>query len=163
MFEKFDSGARQVLVLAQEQAVQDRALDICPIHLLAGVAQSRYVDLPGSPYTVGARVLREMGLKDHILRELVRGVRVPKAVINIPSQPGDDEPPSGQIPLTEDSKKILELALREGISLGHNTIRAEHILLGLVRLGDAGVLGAFTELPRLNVIHWLSSWSKGKN
>lgn len=41
--------------------------------------------------------------------------------------------PSGQIPFTPRAKKVLELALREGLSLGHNSIGTEHILLGLVR------------------------------
>ena len=40
---------------------------------------------------------------------------------------------SGQIPFTPRSKKVLELALREALSLGHNYIGTEHILLGLVR------------------------------
>ena len=41
--------------------------------------------------------------------------------------------PSGQIPFTPRAKKVLELALREALSLGHNYIGTEHILLGLVR------------------------------
>src|SRR5439155_1352237 len=40
---------------------------------------------------------------------------------------------SGQIPFTPRAKKVLELALREALSLGHNYIGTEHILLGLVR------------------------------
>src|SRR5436853_3158866 len=40
---------------------------------------------------------------------------------------------SGQIPFTPRAKKVLELALREALSLGHNCIGTEHILLGLVR------------------------------
>jgi ATP-dependent Clp protease ATP-binding subunit ClpC len=39
----------------------------------------------------------------------------------------------GQIPFTPRAKKVLELALREALSLGHNYIGTEHILLGLVR------------------------------
>jgi len=40
---------------------------------------------------------------------------------------------TGQIPFTPRAKKVLELALREALSLGHNYIGTEHILLGLVR------------------------------
>jgi ATP-dependent Clp protease ATP-binding subunit ClpC len=40
---------------------------------------------------------------------------------------------SGQIPFTPRAKKVLELALREALSLGHDYIGTEHILLGLVR------------------------------
>ena len=45
---------------------------------------------------------------------------------------GDNES-QGQIPFTPRAKKVLELALREALSLGHNYIGTEHILLGLVR------------------------------
>jgi len=39
-------------------------------------------------------------------------------------------------PFTPRSKKVLELSLREAIRLKHDTIEAEHILLGLVREGE---------------------------
>jgi len=44
-----------------------------------------------------------------------------------------EEETSGQIPFTPRAKKVLELALREALSLGHNYIGTEHILLGLAR------------------------------
>jgi ATP-dependent Clp protease ATP-binding subunit ClpC len=44
-----------------------------------------------------------------------------------------DEAHSGQVPFTPRAKKVLELSLREALSLGHNYIGTEHILLGLVR------------------------------
>ena len=44
-----------------------------------------------------------------------------------------EEVTSGQIPFTPRAKKVLELSLHEALSLGHNYIGSEHILLGLVR------------------------------
>ena len=44
--------------------------------------------------------------------------------------------PIGHIPFTPRAKKVLELALREALQLGHNYIGTEHILLGLVREGE---------------------------
>jgi hypothetical protein len=44
-----------------------------------------------------------------------------------------DEIATGQIPFTPRAKKVLELALREALSLGHNYIGTEHVLLGLAR------------------------------
>ncbi len=42
--------------------------------------------------------------------------------------------PTGQMtPLTAPAKKELELSLREALSLGHNRIGTEHVLLGLAR------------------------------
>jgi ATP-dependent Clp protease ATP-binding subunit ClpA len=46
---------------------------------------------------------------------------------------GDEEIVGGQIPFTPRAKKVLELALREALSLGHNYIGTEHVLLGVVR------------------------------
>jgi hypothetical protein len=43
--------------------------------------------------------------------------------------------PAGSSPFTPRAKRVLELALREGLQLGHNYIGTEHILLGLVREG----------------------------
>jgi len=40
---------------------------------------------------------------------------------------------TGQIPFTPRAKTVLELSLREALSLGHTYICTEHILLGLVR------------------------------
>jgi ATP-dependent Clp protease ATP-binding subunit ClpC len=45
---------------------------------------------------------------------------------------------TGQIPFTAHAKRVLELALREALSLGHNSIGTEHVLLGIVR-GSEGV------------------------
>jgi ATP-dependent Clp protease ATP-binding subunit ClpA len=42
----------------------------------------------------------------------------------------------GHIPFSKRNKKVLELALREAIRLGHNFIAPEHIMLGLLREGD---------------------------
>ena len=44
--------------------------------------------------------------------------------------------PRGRMPFMPRSKKVLELALREAIRLGHRYIGPEHILLGLLREGQ---------------------------
>ena len=46
---------------------------------------------------------------------------------------GEDPVATGQIPFTPRAKKMLELALREALSMGHNYIGTEHILLGVTR------------------------------
>ena len=46
------------------------------------------------------------------------------------------QPPSGHIPFTPRSKKVLELSLREALQLGTDYIGTEHILLALLREGD---------------------------
>ncbi len=114
MFERFTERARQVIVLAQEEARMLRHNYIGTEHLLLGLLR----EADG----VAARVL---GTLDVSLEE-VRG-----EVTRIVGE-GDHES-QGQIPFTPRAKKVLELALREALSLGHNYIGTEHILLGLMR------------------------------
>jgi ATP-dependent Clp protease ATP-binding subunit ClpA len=44
--------------------------------------------------------------------------------------------PSGPIPFSPRSKKVLELSLREAVRLKHNFIAPEHIMLGILREGE---------------------------
>ncbi len=46
---------------------------------------------------------------------------------------------------TRETKKALELSLREALHLNHNYIGTEHLLLGLLRTNDdtAALLGGF--------------------
>jgi hypothetical protein len=81
--------------------------------------------------------------------------------MQVAAAPGE-EVTSGQIPFTPRAKNVLELALREALSLGHNYIGTEHILLGLVRQNEgvaARILLAFdadSEKIRNEVIRMLS-------
>ena len=71
------------------------------------------------------------------------------------------EAPSGHIPFTPRSKKVLELSLREALALSHNYIGTEHILLGLIREGEGVAaqvlvnLGASLEAVRARVLETL--------
>lgn len=64
--------------------------------------------------------------------------------------------------MTERGRKVLELSLREALSLGHNYIGTEHILLGLVREGEGlafkvlVALGATPDAVRNEVIRQLT-------
>ena len=71
--------------------------------------------------------------------------RVRAQVLRIVGSGEDDS--AGQIPFTPRAKKVLELAMRESMSLGHNHIGTEHILLGLAREGE-GVAGRDPPRPR---------------
>jgi ATP-dependent Clp protease ATP-binding subunit ClpC len=114
MFERFTERARQVIVLAQEEARTLKHNYIGTEHLLLGLLR----EADG----VAARVLGSL----EVSLEEVRG-EVARIV-------GEGEHESqGQIPFTPRAKKVLELALREALSLGHNYIGTEHVLLGLVR------------------------------
>jgi hypothetical protein len=114
VFERFTERARQVVVLAQEEARSLRHNYIGTEHLLLGLLRE------------------EDGLAALVLGSLdITAERVRGAVTRIVG-PGE-EVTSGQIPFTPRAKKVLELALREAQRLGHNYIGTEHILLGVVR------------------------------
>ena len=71
---------------------------------------------------LAARVLGSLGIT-------LEGARA--QLVRIVGQ--GDEVVTGQIPFTARARKGLELALREALSLGHDYIGTEHLLLGLVR------------------------------
>ncbi len=114
MFERFTERARQVVVLAQEEARALKHNYIGTEHLLLGLLREEE--------GVAARVFDKLEIS-------VEEVRA--AVVRIVGS--GEEVPQGQIPFTPRAKKVLELALREALSLGHNYIGTEHILLGLIR------------------------------
>src|ERR1700759_1827677 len=114
MFERFTERARQVVVLAQEEARTLKHNYIGTEHILLGLLRE------------------EEGLAARVLESLdITVERVRSQVVRIVGS--GEEVTSGQIPFTPRAKKGVELALREALSLGHNYIGTEHILLGLVR------------------------------
>ncbi|HEY3461820.1 MAG TPA: ATP-dependent Clp protease ATP-binding subunit [Gaiellaceae bacterium] len=114
MFERFTERARQVVVLAQDEARALKHNYIGTEHILLGLLRE------------------EEGLAARVLESLDITVEEVRAQVARIVGPGD-EVTTGQIPFTPRAKKVLELALREALSLGHNYIGTEHILLGLVR------------------------------
>ncbi len=103
-----------MVVLAQEEARTLKHNYIGTEHILLGLLRE------------------EEGLAARVLESLdITVERVRAQVVRIVGS--GEEVTSGQIPFTPRAKKVLELALREALSLGHNYIGTEHILLGLVR------------------------------
>jgi ATP-dependent Clp protease ATP-binding subunit ClpC len=114
LFERFTERARQVVVLAQDEARALKHNYIGTEHILLGLLRE------------------EEGLAARVLDQL--DITVEDVRANVARIVGQgEEVTTGQIPFTPRAKKVLELALREALSLGHNYIGTEHILLGLVR------------------------------
>ena len=114
MFERFTERARKVVVLAQEEARHFNHNYIGTEHLLLGLLRE--------DEGVAARALASLNVTLDEVREQV------ESIVGY-----GEEGSGGQAPFTPRSKKVLELALREALQLGHNYIGTEHILLGLVR------------------------------
>jgi ATP-dependent Clp protease ATP-binding subunit ClpA len=120
MFERFTERARKVVVLAQEEAGRLRHDFIGTEHLLLGLLRAEE--------GVAAQALHACGVTLDGAREQVEG---------IVGHGGED---TSQKPFTPRSKKVLKLALREAMQLGHNYMGTEHLLLGLLAEGG-GVAG----------------------
>jgi ATP-dependent Clp protease ATP-binding subunit ClpC len=126
VFERFTERARQVIVLAQDEARHLRHDHIGTEHILLGVLREE---------GVGRRALASIGVEADEVR-----ARVGRIVGE-----GDDVT-MGQILFTPRAKRVLELALREPRGLGHDHIGPEHILLALVREGDGVAARILLEL-----------------
>lgn len=111
MFERFTDRARRVIVIAQEVARELNHETIDSAHLLAALCREGEA--------VAAQVLAEASVRD---------VDVQREHERLRPRPGFA--PSGHIPFTPNLKRVLELALREALQLGHNYIGTEHLLLG---------------------------------
>jgi ATP-dependent Clp protease ATP-binding subunit ClpA len=117
MFERFTDRARRVVVLAQEEARMLEHDYIGTEHLLLALIHEGE--------GVAAQALRVLDVDLDTLRREV------EALVGRGQQPTP-----GHIPFTPRAKKVLELALRESVQLGHAYIGTEHLLLGLVREGE---------------------------
>ena len=143
MFERFSDRAKRAVVLAQEEARILNHNAIGTEHLLLGLIQE------GDG--VAAASIGALGVSLEDVRRQV------EELIGLGSQA-----PGGHVPFTPRAKKVLELALREALQLGHNYIGTEHILLGLVREGEGVAaqvlirLGADLNRLRAQVIQLLS-------
>jgi ATP-dependent Clp protease ATP-binding subunit ClpC len=145
MFERFTDRARQVVVLAQEEARMLNHNYIGTEHILLGLIHEGE--------GVAAKALESLGISLEAVRQQV------EEIIGQGQQA-----PSGHIPFTPRAKKVLELSLREARQLGHNYIGTEHILLGLIREGEGVAaqvlvrLGADLNRVRQQVIQLLHGY-----
>jgi ATP-dependent Clp protease ATP-binding subunit ClpC len=139
MFERFTTESRRAIVMAQEEARLLNHNYIGTEHILLGLLAEDEGD--------AARALASLNVTLQAAREQVREI--------IGEGPQEAQ---GHIPFTPRAKKVLELSLREALSLHSEVIGTEHLLLGLITEGD-GVgaqildrLGAPAETVRETVL-----------
>jgi hypothetical protein len=114
MFERFTDGARQVVVLAEEEARMLNHSYIGTEHILLGLIHEGE--------GAAARALDSVGISIEAVRQQAEEI-VGRG----------QQAPSQHISLTRGAEKVLELSVRESLKLGHHYIGTEHILLGLIR------------------------------
>jgi ATP-dependent Clp protease ATP-binding subunit ClpC len=117
LFERFTDRARRVIILAQEEAKMLNHKYIGTEHVLLGLIRE--------DEGIAAQALKNLGLTLEKLRAEVDDIL----------GRGETQP-QGSIPFTPRAKRVLELSLREALTIGHNYIGTEHLLLGLTREGE---------------------------
>jgi ATP-dependent Clp protease ATP-binding subunit ClpA len=127
MFERFTDRARQVVVLAEEEARMLSHNYIGTEHILLGLIHEGE--------GVAAKALESLGISLDVARQQV------EEIIGRGQQAASDG-----IPFTPRAKKVFELSLRESLQLGHQYVGTEHILLALIREGDGAAAQVLVKL-----------------
>ncbi len=124
--ERFTQRARRVLSLAHQEAERMRNNYIGTEHLLLGLIREE-----GG---VAGRVLRELGLEIERVQEMVERMT------------GTGQYRGGKLDLSPGTQQVLEFAVEEARRMGHHYIGTEHLLLGLVRLGEGVALDVLRKM-----------------
>ena len=147
-FDKFTEGARNVLTLAQEEALRFNHNYIGTEHLLLGLVREDKGIAAGVLANLGVELLRVRSAVEFIMGRGDRAVM-------------------GESGLTPRAKVVIEMTVDEARRLGHHYIGTEHLLLGMVREGEgiaAGVLeslGVTLHKARAEVAGLLAETSPG--
>jgi ATP-dependent Clp protease ATP-binding subunit ClpA len=127
VFDRFADRSRTVLGLARQEAQRFNHDYIGTEHVLLGLI----AEGGGA-----ADVLGKLGIDSKRVRaETERRLT-----------PGTTLVTTGQLPFTPALKHVLELTLEEATALGHDSIRTEHLLLGLLREGRGTAAQALAAL-----------------
>jgi ATP-dependent Clp protease ATP-binding subunit ClpC len=124
--ERFTQRARRVLSLAHQEAERLHQGYIGTEHLLLGMMKEE-----GG---IAGRVLRELGLD---------AVRMEEVIIRIT---GMGTTTTAKLDLSPGVQRALENAVEEARKMGHHYIGTEHLLLGLVQLGEGVALDVLRKM-----------------
>ncbi len=144
MFEKFTARAQQIIkIFAQEEAKRLNHDIIQVEHVFLGLLREGE--------GLAARILINLGLDLDLLQEEIENL-LPK---------GKNTLLIGDIPLSDNAKKILKLAQDESRQLGHTYVGTEHLLLGIIYQNNNYVVeillseGVDIELVKEEIFHIL--------
>lgn len=125
--ENFTNRAAVVVLKAQNSARERGHAELTSQHLLLGLL-AEWDGFAG-------QALEAAGASRDALTRAVEGALPPTG-----------EPSLEHVPFSPGLKKVLELAVREALRLGHAYVGTEHLLLGLLESGDEPVVGLLTGL-----------------
>ena len=129
MFEKYTDKARRVLFFARYEASQFGASTITSAHLLLGLVREAE--------RTTMQMLEQMGISIKDLKERIISQAAYKKQVAATTV---------EIPLSEETKRVLHYALKESMSLNHKYVGVEHILLGILRDEHAFASQLLTEM-----------------
>jgi len=126
MFKGLTERAQRVInILAQEEAKKLNHDKLLPEHILLGLIREGE--------GVAVKALINLGIDFNALREeIVANTKKTGGILLL-----------GDVPPSTRAQRVLELSADEARNMGHNYIGTEHLLLGLIREGDSGILNAF--------------------
>jgi hypothetical protein len=150
LFSRFTPRARNTVLAAQAaaRAEGEEAIDVR--HLVLG--------LLSEPHAIAASVMHEAGITDEQLEDALGATEATPAVAPAP------DTPSGRLTFTVEAGTVMETTLRVALSLVHNYIGTEHILLAILE-GDTNEarklreLGLSAQLARTKVLERLAKLS----
>jgi ATP-dependent Clp protease ATP-binding subunit ClpC len=127
MFEKYNEKARRALFFARYEASKLGSRVIESEHILLGILRE-------GEETVTA-VLEHFDVKPDDLRREIEGDRI--FIERISS--------TAELPLSEESKRILAYASHEAESMMHSAVGSEHLLIGILRVEGCLAADTLTE------------------
>ena len=114
MFERYTEKARRVIFFARYEASQYGSSYIETEHLLLGLMRE--------DKALANRFLRSHGSIESIRKEIEQRITIRERIST-----------SVEVPLSQESKRILNFATEEAERLGHKHVGTEHLLLGILR------------------------------
>ncbi len=125
MLENLTERARRSLFFARYEAARSGSDQILAAHILLGLLRE------------GDDLVGRIFARLEVNTEAIRHELMPGAVRDISE--GED---LGELPLAEESRRVLLLAAHESEVLGHMIVGNEHLLLGLLRMEDSAAARA---------------------
>src|SRR5258707_795561 len=132
MYERFTDRARKVMKLANQQALRFNQEYIGTEHILLGL------------------VIEGSGVAANVLKDLDVDLRKIQFEVEKLTQNAPDKSTKTKLPQTPRAKLVIEHAIAEARSLGHNYVGTEHLLLGLLN-DDIGVAAQVMRNVGLNL------------
>ena len=117
LFTRFTPRARKSIAAAEKEARRQKHTQVGTEHIVLG--------LLAETGGIAAQALADQGITAAAVRARVKAEGLTTT-----------ESPPKRVPFSGAAKKVLQLALREALRLGHNYIGTEHVLLGVVAESD---------------------------